>query len=251
MAGAEQVARDEQAVSSSVADEPVAAPKQRTVIRPMAGDANRVSVTLSDKTLANLTRAKELLAGKDDDEVLCQALERLLDQIAPERRHERRQHRAARVQERQAAPENAQAASNNTMADASFRASSAGLGQKRDSSDSELESSPKAFPEGERECEENHGNTCDGPLSVSVRRRGKLAVRDAVAVESGGRCCFVAADGTRCEATAFIEVDHAQPFALGGLSMQANMRLTCSVHNAYFAERTFGPWRGRKETRTA
>jgi hypothetical protein len=83
--------------ASTNPDAPVAtAAPQRTIVRPVSLDQSRVSVTLSDRTLENLERAKELLGGKTDDAVLFRALERLLDQIAPERRHARRQARSNR-----------------------------------------------------------------------------------------------------------------------------------------------------------
>ena len=70
---------------------PVSMPLPRIVVRPISAEANRVSVTLSAKTLENLRRAKELLGGRSEDEILFRALEKLLDQVAPERRHARRQ----------------------------------------------------------------------------------------------------------------------------------------------------------------
>jgi hypothetical protein len=73
---------------------------QRTVVRPVSADNSRVSVTLSDKTIENLRRAQELLGGRTDDDILFRALERLLDQIAPERRHARRQARSERSAEK-------------------------------------------------------------------------------------------------------------------------------------------------------
>jgi hypothetical protein len=71
-------------------DAPVETPfVQKTFIKAIDETNSRVSVTLSDKTLDNLRRAKEVL-GCSDDEIIGKALEQLLDKVAPERRHARR-----------------------------------------------------------------------------------------------------------------------------------------------------------------
>lgn len=57
----------------------------------------------------------------------------------------------------------------------------------------------------------------------------------------GGQCAFVAVDGTRCTARAWLQFDHELPFALGGSSRDpANARLYCFPHNQWAAEQTFG-----------
>ncbi|MBI4040515.1 MAG: HNH endonuclease, partial [Deltaproteobacteria bacterium] len=43
---------------------------------------------------------------------------------------------------------------------------------------------------------------------------------------------------------AYLEVDHIEPFALGGKAELENLRLLCSTHNRYRAQLTFGKqWR--------
>ena len=60
-------------------------------------------------------------------------------------------------------------------------------------------------------------------------------------VERDGRCCsFVAADGTRCTARAFLEIDHRKPWARGGADTIENLRWLCRAHNQLQAERDFG-----------
>jgi hypothetical protein len=57
----------------------------------------------------------------------------------------------------------------------------------------------------------------------------------------GGRCAFVASDGTRCTARAWLEFDHQRPVALGGSSTDAaNIRPYCRPHNAWAARQAFG-----------
>jgi len=54
------------------------------------------------------------------------------------------------------------------------------------------------------------------------------------------RCTFVDAYGNRCDARAFVELDHIQPRALGGKHEASNLRCRCRAHNRLFAEQVFG-----------
>jgi len=70
-----------------------------------------------------------------------------------------------------------------------------------------------------------------------ARRAAKLVARH------GWQCSFVAEDGRRCDARAFVEFDHETPKALGGTSQPENLRLLCRAHNrlprnAFTEERT-------------
>ena len=56
----------------------------------------------------------------------------------------------------------------------------------------------------------------------------------------GGRCTFAAPSGKRCEERGFLELDHIQPFALGGRSDPGNLRLRCRAHNLLTAREFFG-----------
>jgi CRISPR/Cas system Type II protein with McrA/HNH and RuvC-like nuclease domain len=50
----------------------------------------------------------------------------------------------------------------------------------------------------------------------------------------------VSDEGHRCEERSGLEFDHIKPFAIGGDSSASNVRLLCSTHNQYEAERTYG-----------
>lgn len=65
-------------------------------------------------------------------------------------------------------------------------------------------------------------------------------VRDEVWRRDDGRCAFVGAEGRRCNSTHRLELDHLIPFARGGPSTVANLRVTCASHNGYLAEQHFG-----------
>jgi len=55
-----------------------------------------------------------------------------------------------------------------------------------------------------------------------------------------GKCCYQSPSGKQCESEYFLEVDHIEPFSLGGKTNIENLRLLCQTHNRYRAEKTFG-----------
>ena len=65
-------------------------------------------------------------------------------------------------------------------------------------------------------------------------------VQRAVWVRDGGQCTFVGENGHRCGSRKSLEFDHIEPVARGGESSLDNVRLLCSAHNQYEAERTYG-----------
>ena len=66
------------------------------------------------------------------------------------------------------------------------------------------------------------------------------AVKREVRQRDGGQCTFVSSAGKRCEARSRLEFDHAVPFACGGQTTAANLRLRCRPHNQHAAEQAYG-----------
>jgi 5-methylcytosine-specific restriction endonuclease McrA len=66
------------------------------------------------------------------------------------------------------------------------------------------------------------------------------ATRREVFERDGLRCTYVAEDGRRCEARAFLELDHIDAKGLGGSNQADNLRVRCRAHNQLWAEQTFG-----------
>jgi hypothetical protein len=50
----------------------------------------------------------------------------------------------------------------------------------------------------------------------------------------------VGPDGRRCESRWKLEIDHIQPFALGGTPELHLLRLRCRPHNIHYAEQVYG-----------
>ena len=70
--------------------------------------------------------------------------------------------------------------------------------------------------------------------------RIRSAVRREVFERDGAQCTYVAEDGRRCESRAFLELDHAEPKAVGGSDEAQNLRVRCRAHNQLWAEQAFG-----------
>jgi 5-methylcytosine-specific restriction endonuclease McrA len=66
------------------------------------------------------------------------------------------------------------------------------------------------------------------------------ATRRAVFERDGERCTFIDAEGHRCPATTWLELDHVVARARGGTSELGNLRVRCRAHNQLYAEQTFG-----------
>jgi len=67
-----------------------------------------------------------------------------------------------------------------------------------------------------------------------------VAVRRETHDRDRGRCAFISADGRRCNARAFLELDHIKPFARSGRPDAVNIRLLCKAHNLLHARNCFG-----------
>jgi hypothetical protein len=79
-----------------------------------------------------------------------------------------------------------------------------------------------------------------------VRPRSRyvtMAVRRTVTGRDEERCIYVAPDGRRCTARAFLEFHHRRPFEVGGDRTVENIALLCRAHNQYEADVYFAPFR--------
>jgi len=96
----------------------------------------------------------------------------------------------------------------------------------------------------------NATGTANRPRSEPRSRHIPANTRAAVFDRDAHRCSYVAADGTRCNATRNLEIDHVEPFALGGSHEAENLRVLCAAHNRRAAERVFGTrprWKSHRD----
>jgi hypothetical protein len=75
---------------------------------------------------------------------------------------------------------------------------------------------------------------------TATSRYVSRAARRSVLERDGLRCSWVDAAGARCDARAWLEHDHRQPWAKGGGAEPDNLRLLCRAHNRLAAEREYG-----------
>jgi hypothetical protein len=72
------------------------------------------------------------------------------------------------------------------------------------------------------------------------KRRFPAAVAGAVFLRDGKQCSYVSPEGRRCSARWCLELDHIEPWAVGGESTVENLRLRCRAHNQRAARQYFG-----------
>lgn len=70
-------------------------------------------------------------------------------------------------------------------------------------------------------------------------RRIPAEVRRRVWERDGGRCAFVACNGSRCTERGFLEFHHVVPYGVGGEASDDNIELRCRAHNIYEADLYF------------
>jgi 5-methylcytosine-specific restriction endonuclease McrA len=86
------------------------------------------------------------------------------------------------------------------------------------------------------------GRTTRSRSAAQGAKRGRIAraTRRQVFERDGLQCKYVSPEGRRCNARAFLELDHEMPRALGGADGPANVRVLCRAHNQFAAEQVFG-----------
>lgn len=75
---------------------------------------------------------------------------------------------------------------------------------------------------------------------AASRSRVTNQTRREVLERDGMRCSYIDAEGNRCDATAFLELEHREEKSRGGGSGTKNVRIYCRAHNQHAAEKTFG-----------
>ena len=67
---------------------------------------------------------------------------------------------------------------------------------------------------------------------ATITRAIPAAVRRHIWLRDGGRCTYRDPDSGRCcGAQHLLQIDHIQPFAIGGANSEGNLRLLCAAHN--------------------
>jgi hypothetical protein len=86
---------------------------------------------------------------------------------------------------------------------------------------------------------------------AGIREAIPAAVRRAVWERDRGRCAWPLDAGGCCGSTHRLELDHIVPWARGGESTVANLRVVCARHNAVAARQAFGARTAGRYARSA
>jgi hypothetical protein len=78
------------------------------------------------------------------------------------------------------------------------------------------------------------------PAAVQRSRHIPAQVKRKVWLRDQGRCAFISTGGRRCDARAYLEFHHVEPYAIGGETTARNISLRCRSHNRHEAELVFG-----------
>ncbi len=194
-------------------------PADRASVSPLSPGRYRLQVTLSGATRDKLLRAQSLMRHAQPDGDLAVVLDRALSCLVDEL--ERRQFgRLKRANER------AEARDDGGEREGAPELSPGTAGQV----------SAAAAPD-------RHDRRLESPARATRRSSSATvprAVKRAVAERDGYRCSYTAADGRRCEETAFLQYHHIHPRACGGEATVENIALRCRAHNLVEAEKDFG-----------
>ncbi|MBI4040762.1 MAG: HNH endonuclease, partial [Deltaproteobacteria bacterium] len=178
---------------------------------------------VADETVANkIERAKEILRHLFPkarlEDIFNQALEDLLEKRDPERKLKRREIREVKKQQQ-----------NESRGQKGVEATVDPDGEKRRTQSMQIQKS--LVPSR-------------SVLPTTLSRYIPMSTKQEVWKRDEGKCTYQSPEGKRCNERAYLEVDHIEPFALGGKAELENLRLLCSTHNRYRAQLTFGKqWR--------
>ena len=84
------------------------------------------------------------------------------------------------------------------------------------------------------------GVEADRSAENKIRKPIPAAIKHAVWIRDQGRCTYINPDGSRCEATMMLEIDHATMICRGGGNETENLRLFCRYHNGHQASLLLG-----------
>ncbi len=82
-------------------------------------------------------------------------------------------------------------------------------------------------------------HTAAKSLPVGIRVALPTQMKQQVWNKADGRCEYVY-QGRRCSSHYLVEIDHAQPLALGGSNELSNLKLLCKQHNRFAAIQALG-----------
>ncbi len=190
---------------------PPTPPVVRPRVEPLSATRYRVELTVSAETKAKLERIKDLMCHRnppgDLEKIFDASIELLLVKLEKERLGKTSRPKATKdlpTEEQQ---------------------------------DPALDAQRDGHPRGaSNPAPAEETNEAPQPM----RRKISRPVRREVFARDGAQCTYVDAEGNRCAARGYLELDHVHAKALGGSDEATNLRVRCRAHNHWHAEQVFG-----------
>jgi len=190
----------------------------------------KVEFVAEEGLAKKIERAKEILRSKFPqgrfEDIFNQALEDLLEKRDPMRKVERSERRKAN--EEKSIQEGSQRNEMESMKQT--KSNEKGKAMKTE----EGENTTSEPQENQKILEKEFQKPKPVSRYIPEKLRLEIWKRDR------GECAYMSVDGKKCGSRSTLHVDHVEPFALGGQSIEKNLRLLCARHNRWRAEKTFG-----------
>jgi hypothetical protein len=238
--------------ASTVAEKRIAS---NAWVEPTSEARYRIQLNASSSLKEKLDQARALISHSNPSGDIAVVIERALDVLIekvekqrfgkterPRRTRQARalRHDAARDGVTQAAAAEARKRRTSIVKDAP-----GGTGDEKREDSFVQTVQPKSLELAARRTDRKRGVKHLGLLGRSkagqrAREHIPNATRREIAARDGLRCTFIGANGCRCEARAFLQIHHDEPWARGGGPEVENLRLLCASHNQLRAEQDFG-----------
>jgi hypothetical protein len=236
--------------------------KKLPALEPLSPGRYRLQLTLSAEQKEKLELARDLLSHANRSGDLAVVVERALDELISRLEKRRFGRTAARVLHEYAEirastkigakklgptqrPGRAQSPTPNTLSNANARVHELPV-PGRTVGHAPAKEMPADEPVNEviadeaRVRNESARGAIDGKREQRRRKHIANETRRELLARGDVRCAFVASDGRRCDARAFLQFHHRHAWACGGSDTADNLELLCRAHNRLLAERDFG-----------
>ncbi len=236
-------------------------PEVRPRVEPLSATRYRIELTVSRETKEKLERIRDLMRHRnpsgDLEKIFALALDLLLPKLEKERfgKTSRSTSRTTGAPTTLASPTSAASPTAVATANSPTPAAKADSHTAAATADSPTPAATVDCHTAAATVRRNTQKMLSSPESepnapgVAKPARAKMTTRRRriprttlreVCARDAEQCTFIDAEGNRCPARGFLELDHIKPKALGGGDEAANLRLRCRVHNRLHAERVFG-----------
>jgi hypothetical protein len=213
--------------------QPLASP--RPIVEPLSKGRYKVQFTADTQLKEKLELARDLMRHTQPDGDLAPILSRALDLLIEQIMKRRFGARAARTPVAETSKHNGVPPVKGTVHAESAQPPAVELA----GSATNVAPGGSVAPASEDDKAPKPSPASPAPAETTATTIPRATRRD-VTERDGLRCTWQAPDGTRCNARAWLELDHRHPRARGGNATPENIRVLCRAHNRRAAEREYG-----------